>query len=432
MSSIIAQRHPALESVQHQKNPALFMDLLIEFKNLSDIPNPSRSNVESLRIPEILFKHTGMNIAFICEPDKDINAYVVPPDINKNHPLIIDWLKHFHENGESLKLLRKLKATKLTGYVDRVKGKVSGVFSDLEAKIGLNLGCFYKQHNGVKLTSEEVTAIFLHECGHLFGWYELVANQMTTNQALRAVKETFLKSNDKKLRIDILKELGDVLGADVKDVNMVAETVKDESGLAAVVLKTNVDAMRSELGSNIYDQRGFEYLADQYAVRMGAGVHIATGLDKLYKSGWHPSYRSTFIHLITSVLDVVSFVFLSFVTWGAWPLICLLIGDPIENGETMFYDRPGERFARVRRELIDSLKQSKLPKDVVKRIVEDIKVIEGIESNVKDRWSIGAAIYGYIFPSAKRARKQISDQQLLENLANNSLYVSAAELSVIS
>lgn len=431
MTRHLLKNHPALESVQHQTNPVLFKALALEFNSILQLQKPSVKDVESLPISDIVFKHTGMRIEFKCEPVLCFNAYVIPPEISQNHVLLIDWLKQWYSNDTSLKALRTLKSKKLEASIDRKNGRVSGFFSELPVVVALNLGCFYTILN-ITMTGEEIAAILLHELGHLFGWYELLANQVTTNQALRAVKETFLNSNDKTLRVEILKEVDAAIGTRITDKDISADTIKDESSLYAVLLKAQVEKSRSELGSTIYDQRGFEYLADQFATRLGAGVHLATGLDKLYRSGWHPSYRAMFTFLITELISFTGFLVMSAVTWGMWPLLALLLGDPVANGETEQYDRPGERFARIRRELVDSLKKSTLPKEMKLKILSEIETLKKIEASVTDRWGWGAKLYGFIFPSARKARNKIAQQQLLEDLSNNALYASAARLSTLS
>lgn len=422
---------PSLEAVQHQLDNTLFKSLAAEFNQLLEMSQPTKRDVEALPIGDLVFKHTGINIKFVCEPYHGFNAYVQIPQINKNHPLLRDWVKEYYTHDDAIRLLKQLKTNKLTGYVDRKKARVSGFFSELEPVVAIYLGMFYT-YNGFKMTGEELAAAILHELGHLFSFYELLANQVTTNQALRAVKETFLNSNDVTLRIDLLKKIDEATGTTIADKDVVAQTVKSETALASVLLKTTVEATRSDLGSSIYDRRGFEYLSDQFAARLGAGVHIATGLDKMNRLYGHESYNGRMTHFFSQVTSVIGFLFLSVFSLGLWPVLCLLFGDPILNDETDSYDRPGERFARVRRELVDSLKRQNISKELKAQILADIEKIKEIESKVKDRWGVGAKVYGFLFQSARVARNKIAQQQLLEELSNNSLYVSATKLSTLS
>ena len=75
--------------------------------------------------------------------------------------------------------------------------------------------------------------------------------------------------------------------------------------VAEIVIITNiVKETVSELGCNIYDFSTWEYLADQYAARHGAGRYLATGLEKTYKSIGDISFRSTSNYLAMEALKV--------------------------------------------------------------------------------------------------------------------------------
>lgn len=422
--------HPALEAVQHQTNPILFKSLALEFNQILQLNQPSVKDVGELRIADIILEHTGMYVGWQVEPYHGYNAFVITPQIHRDHTLLRDWVKEYRTNDDAIRELARLKKNRLTGFVDRKTGRVSGIFSKFTAIIGVNLGMFYS-YQDFRLTGEEIAAAVLHEVGHLFGWYELLANQLTTNQALRAAKESFLKTNDRKLRIDILSAMESALDIKIEDKDSAAEIANSEQAYVAVVLKGVSQQTPSELGSSLYDRRGFEYLADQYAVRMGAGVHLATFMDKTFRLYGHNSYRSYVSHLVAQLSGTVGFLLGSAFTLGMLPLLMLMSDDPILSGETDSYDRAGERFARMRRELLDALKRKDLPKEIKQQYLNDIETIKKIESTITDRWWWWASIYGFIFPSARKARNKIAQQQLLEDLANNSLYASSAKLSTL-
>lgn len=422
--------NPALEAVKHQLDTRFFRELTAEFAKISGLTKPTVKDVENLAIADVIFKHTGMSIQFKCEPYHGFNGYVILPQLNRNHALIRDWVKEYSSNDDAFRNLNELKTKSLVGFVNRNTGKVSGIFSKVKSIIAINQGCFYT-YNGIDQTPEENAATILHEVGHVFGFFELLANTVTTNQALRAVKETFLNNNDPTLKISILKELEVTLDINIEDKEKIVGIKHTEDSLHTVLLKNTVEKQRSELGSSFYDRRGFEYLADQYAVRLGAGLAMITGMDKTYKLYGTKVRQSSIEFLFAQMKNIFFFTFVSIFSGGLYPLILLLLGDPAHTAETDAYDRPAERAARLRREMVDSLKVALLSKETKLRIIQEIETVKSIEEKMVDRWDIGVIAYGLIFPSARKARNKIKEQQLLEELATNSLYVNAAKLSTL-
>ena len=151
---------------------------------------------------------------------------------------------------------------------------------------------------------------------------------------------------------------------------------------------------------------------------------LATGMDKLFRDCGHPSYQSFLMFTVVEFSKVVFTAYTLFVI----PLILMMMGDPLTLGETSRYDPPGARIRRIKHQAIDSLKKKSLTPELRQQIVAEIRAIEQIESQIKDRNTLYDSLYSFIFPWAARVRKDINEQKLLEELGNNDLYVSAATL----
>jgi hypothetical protein len=77
---------------------------------------------------------------------------------------------------------------------------------------------------------------------------------------------------------------------------------------------------------------------------------------------------------------------------------------------------------------VESLKDPKMDKKEVKTIVDNIYVIDGC---IKETFEYNNLLDGFLnvfWSSDRRAGKSIQEEQLLEELASNMLFVRAAEL----
>ena len=110
---------------------------------------------------------------------------------------------------------------------------------------------------------------------------------------------------------------------------------------------------------------------------------------------------------------------------------CILAGSG-EEGRDYTYDKLKMRYMRIRNDLVEALKDPELNKDEVKSIITNIYAVDFI---VKDRIEYNTLIDGFlnIFSSSDRnAGKSIREEQLLEELATNMLFVKAAELRLLA
>jgi phage pi2 protein 07 len=90
------------------------------------------------------------------------------------------------------------------------------------------------------------------------------------------------------------------------------------------------------------------------------------------------------------------------------------------------------RYMRIRNDLVEALKDPELNKDEVKSIITNIYAVDSI---VKDTIEYNTLIDSFlnIFSSSDRnAGKSIREEQLLEELATNMLFVKAAELRLLA
>lgn len=407
-----------LEAIQVQSD-LFFKELVLAFSRMRDEKAYSGDALKSIGFAEIIKRHTGLKVKFNVDKSNDINAYVIPPMVDKNNPLIYDWWKPYIENDDVKKFIKIKRSDIIKGSVDLQRGKVDGVFAEIEHNLTVLKGLVETK----LLCDEERAAIVLHEVGHLFTYYEFLGHTLTTNVILHAATQSFFKSDDVVKRTQILDETCKALDISLEDPEALVKTTSKEV-FQTVVLRKAILETKSSLGSGTYDITATEALADQYAIRQGAGRYLATGLDRIHRYyGGSASYMSTAMHVFATVIRVILFFLLIIPTFGLIFLVLLI------NPSQKLYDEPGARLARMKRELVAGLKQKDLPADQRKAMVDDIEAIDALLKNIDDKRTLMEMFYTSILPSGRKQYQQLRFQVELEKLVNNQLFVTAEKLT---
>lgn len=425
MRTNFIHEHLALESVAFQ-SPEFFKELTLVWTEMSKVAKDQvKDNELFATASAIIQKFTNLKTSF------NISIYgpaVEIPALDKNNVLVNSFLKNWVSSTDGLKMVRNSESL-VRGGVSLMTGKVTGVFTEIVHQFHFPTEFF----TGGKFTPQEMAAVTLHEIGHLLTYYEYVSRSVTTNQALAGVSKALDGSGDIEERNNILISAKKALNLKDLDTEVLAEC-KDQKVTEIVIITSAVRQAESELGSNVYDFSTWEYLSDQYATRMGAGRELVTALDKLY--GWgniNISYRSTFAYVSMEAVKLLALVAsLAFLpaTGGSsgLALVYVAMWCALDGNGDGTYDRPGARMKRVRAQLVENLKDKKLPAERVNQLSEDIVVIDNILKEIEDRRQWLGILWDTLVPSARRAYKQEKLQKELEALAYNDLFVKAAEM----
>lgn len=411
----------AMEMIQFQ-NDAFFKELTNAYAALremdaKEIPDSKENDLLS----SIVKHHTGIKMDFQLA---NIEPSVEIPNVNRNNPLVSDFIKNFMNDADGRAMIKNADGV-ATGKVNLMTGKVSGVFSTLNIVQNMPI----KMIKDKKYSSEELAAISLHEVGHILIYFEFLSRVMTTNQVLAGVSRCLDKSVGAPERVIMMTDIKNKLKIDI-DVEDAAKT-NNEQVIQVMILNRQIQRARSELGTNIYDANNWEQLADQYAARNGAGRYLVTALDKLHRSHFNISFRTTPVFLAYEALKLV-------VLFGgiAMPGMGNLLGfiwnimtsmDDLDDGT---YDRPGVRLRRVRNEMVQNLKEPDLSKEDAQRIREDIVIVDDILSKINDRRQLTSFIWGFVSPTQKKRLSAEAMQQELEAMVANDLFVRAKELQL--
>lgn len=326
--------------------------------------------------------------------------------------------------------------TSVRGGVNINTAQLSGLFSELPFTISLPIEQL--KHGDISkaylLTPEEMAAVILHEVGHFFTYCEAFFRTVSTNLALSGMsKDLDGASNAAEREIVIARCVADLKLQDV-NVKALAATGNKAIVETAIVVET-VEKTRSELGvDNVYDTVSAEFLADQFATRMGGGRHIVTGLDKLHRmfGSGETSYSSTPEFVLRELFGIL-FLFIPPINFVTIPLtiLTILLGGGDEEDEGM-YDIAPKRYGRIKADLVNRLKNRKIGDEERKRILADIEEIDKRIAPLTKKIGVTDFIATYLIPVYRRRRKSRELQQELEAIATNPLFIRSAELASIS
>lgn len=358
-------------------------------------------------VGDILYKMVGISANIKIVPGA--NAFVHCPAVDRNHVYNYDYAAYAQMGAQGRKMLASDKLVR--GGVDTDKVLVTGAFTDLEFKIGIGSAFF---DTSEAFTAAEATAVLLHEVGHIFGYLELMYRTTTTNYILDEVVMRMNGTFNERKMYEILKE-SKKRGYTLPEEDILK--TKDLEMTKVLILKQGVDDVKSDLGYNIYDIRGNEALADQFATRLGYGRALSTGLAKM--------------HAPMGTFSSTARILLSFATFAVsiWPLVGIPIVLDIAFGPDTTYDDNVSRPDVIRQQLSRKLMGANLDDDTKQSLIEDIDAIEAAWDNAGDVKTLGLFLWRYT-PWGMKRSNLMKLQKELEKLANNRFAEIAARIEV--
>lgn len=353
------------------------------------------------------------------------------------------WQGDIAESFVSNQVDRVLREGKNKATVNTAEATVGGVFADVTVEVFID---FFQLKTVYNCTASETTGIILHELGHAFYGMEYSDRIDGGNQILANLAKVCL---NKKKDVDTnyvfreLKAINPKIQKEEIDKMMSSDKTVASYSWFKFVIDVTGTGTGTQAANGKYNSTSFEQLADNFASRFGYGKHVVTGLDKLYKSGWSPEKQRsawiffqimTILAFATAVACVALGLAFGLILEGLLAALivkCILAGSG-EEGRDYTYDKLKMRYMRIRNDLVEALKDPELNKDEVKSVITNIYAVDSI---VKDTIEYNTLIDGFlnIFSSSDRnAGKSIREEQLLEELATNMLFVKAAELRLLA
>ena len=404
------------ESIAFQ-NTTFFDELTLAFDEVKNLKETDVGDSEPIyRISKIIKNHTNLNITIDAE--NDYPPCIDIPNIDRNNPLINAAQRAIVNSTDGLTMIESSNEV-LHGTVNIKTAKVSGVFSDIKAK--MYLGKAFIQGN--KFSSQELAAITLHEVGHLFTYFEFITRTVRTNQVLAGLSKILDGSENQEKREVALLSAKKALKLDKLDLSQLKDV--NTKTTQVVLIDALVKETRTELGYNLFAESSWEYLCDQFSARHGAGVHLATALSKIYKSQYNISYRSLAVYLAVEMIKVILFMSNFFF------LVILFLMVMFDSQDGGGYDLPSARLKRIRDQATQYLKNKQISDVERRRILDEIESIDKLLAEMTNRKQLFTYIHEFFSKRTRDERAYRKLQYELEDIAMNDLYVKAAEFKLM-
>lgn len=417
----------SMESIKFQHSAAFFKELTLAFSELKKKKAKDlREDAEaSGHISKIIKNHTKLKVAFDIS---DFGPMVEVPHLNKNHPLVHDVHRDWISSADGLRMIAEAGGA-VHGSVNLVTGKVSGVFEDMDNRMYFPDDMI----GGSRYSPEELAAVCLHEIGHLFTYCEYMSRSVTTNQVLAGLAKGLGQAGTPADREVILVGVKKALHLDIDTGELAKE--KNNEVVTYVVISNVAKTTADEIGFNIYDLNTWEALSDAYAARQGAGAHLVTALDKIYRLHGSISFRSTAgyvgMEALKFTLIIGGMVLIAgsgTVFPGAFPLTLGTVMALMDGMGDGTYDRPGIRLLRVRNQIVEEMKNTKISPEEGQRLSDDLMAIDEVLKDVKDREQFSGLIYNVFSSDSRRRLSQEKLTRELETIATNNLFASSLAL----
>lgn len=293
-------------------------------------------------------------------------------------------------------------------------------------------------------TPAEAAAATIHECGHVFNHLEYGARLLRTNQPLFDMAVNWNKATDASERIILIGKAAKEADLDNLDPKLYGD-VKDFSELVLIFNDATFNQHRSEIGSIEYDYTMDEHLADVFAARFGAGMHLATLVSKLNRYSKETANGLARASLSTSIMGTlvsslimapISFPLIATFPAAAVALLTAIISVSTVRSlykkiEFSAYDGDKERIQRMVDQLTLRLKDKSIPKDLLKALAEEVRLAQVLADDITSERS-SSYWFAKLLSSKARARERANIiHGQFEALAYNRLILSAAELRAL-
>lgn len=423
---------PAFESIQFQgydpvceKLNLLFTDLKEEVKGKEITERTKVTAAYSSLIQRALRSRFKMKeLVFVITEEERENGFAFTPTLTKNNALVKTVSGKMGSAYAGKQILKDKKSA--IGSVDLVNGTVSGFFCDCPAIVGLTSGLVYAD----RFPPEELTALVMHEVGHVMVFFETLAYTFSTCFILASTVHRLSDTDKVEEKMKIIKELEDD-GVQVSNKDILTGT-DDPDAITVSIFSDIYEQSKSEFGSSIYDMRSWESLADQFSSRMGMTVPLAKALDKLHKSDlWSNQSKSTFSYWMGTVARWVAMVGLMTLNIGFSVLLLIELIFLLINPTKRIYDKPGERLERLRQEIIQQMKSTTLHHEHRVSLNQDLDLISNLIKETNDKEGYHEKIWLFFSSDARNQKSRRLMLQDLQSIANNNLFASANLLKTL-
>lgn len=437
----------SMEAINYQGRSLLFFDLVAIVDQLRAYPNAShnyelnpyinQAALDKAGLEGVVFARTGMRVLFFVEDFGELSCYAEPPVVDPSHPYyklldsydLLDTKKSLVERHQRAVRL----AHESLGWVDLKTGRVAGLFSKMTNRIMISS----RLVTDPSFSSEEVAAVILHELGHIFSFYETMAYTTASNMVLVTAAEALSGMSDKKEKVRLLTQSIDPFGKLDDELTDAVLDSDDKTVIHSLMLKSVEQLERERVKQLVvkktdsaYTTRSLEFMADQFAIRHGAGLALATAEHKMAKTHRADYGRSKAGYMAVQAVRVS---LLGLAAYASLPLAAVLgvMVAIVQSSNAVNDDYvadPSERMGRIKSDLVQLLKNQKLSPTMRKQLLHDIEAVDALRVTAKEHDGIFRYLWRNVAPSGRRQFKLREFQKGLEDLVNNNLFVHAQSM----
>ena len=314
-----------------------------------------------------------------------------------------------------------------TFYYDQRTGRFSGKGID-KLSFTLQVG------NGLldKLDCDQLTGVVLHEIGHswimmrdLLTYFD--QSVITQSAMLMGNKEALSKKVEYDLVGAVLTRLDKKKHPELYKKLEKKEYTKKEFVKACLLINDDIEMTSLSTAGEGGKIRRNEQAADYFAVRLGYGAALATGLRMIGVEvfGTAAAFGVSSIQMLLLGCSILAICTLP--VMGVAALFCLFI---ISHEELMSsYDNNTARHKRIYRAMIEELKRAEIDNidDKSKRVITE--QLMDMQRYVEDTWD-AVGVIQFLNPIYVRAYLGRKQEERLESLMNNDLFLTSAQLQL--
>jgi hypothetical protein len=399
----------------------LFKELVSSINFLRTDGTYTTSAILESGISDRLYTRTKMKLNVLVNAKAGFGAYIILPTIDKNHPFIDEVYRRFFHSREGFAWVQ---GAKKAGFIDPKRGQVGGIFSEIAMDIHMGVSLFQDK----RFTDEELASIILHEAGHAYTYFLNLGTTVISGLAAGQAARQVMNADDYVTRKKVIEEAERALGIEVPNSEELARMRADKSadGIQMVILTETSEKQKTETGHRVYEMRACEQIADEFAVKHGAGRSLVTALDKLGRIyGFDSTYRSMPMHIIVEMIKVLGFLFVLFFgqfVVGFFLILVILLNNPMERA----YDKPEQRARLIRQRLVDQMKDQTLDKAKIKELQDDVQAVDAVIAGAKDKSGLIELFWENFMSEGAKSSRQIAFNKRLEELLYNDLFSEAA------
>lgn len=414
LSTLHAKTYTGIESLMYQGEN--FLVALV--KGLEIIKKNGKfdtASIKEAKLGEIASRFTGMNITIRFE--RGFGAYMYMPPMDNSHPFQNNYLVNVPIYGTGGEIILKGKGDPIAE-INYKEAKVGGVYSDIPVNITIGTGFL----NSI-FTLEEIAAIILHEVGHAYTYFYYLGRMYFANFLISSYAQEIMGTNDLSRRKILLKAAEKRLGIEIHNPNaLVEQPTLDKNKIETLFINAHRYTLANTTGTDIYDFRSCEQLADYFATMHGAGPFLISGLNKLYEASGSNALLPFPIYMIGEFFKFL----LSPITVPFYLMVIMATNPSIKR-----YDDPAARAKYIELQMRSALKNRNMPPELRKSILESIEAAGKDAGKLTDHKGYAHLIWTLFSPSYSRGVKQEQGQKVLEGILFNELYTKAATFASI-